>query len=105
MLYLRDDALPGVCWISDPETRYTRAGEVHIAYQVLGEGPVDVVLADMWFSNMDGQWDVPPLAEFRRRLASFSRLIMFDRCGWAFLIQWPSSRCRPSTPGWTICER
>jgi class 3 adenylate cyclase len=64
-----------------PETRYTRAGDVHIAYQVLGEGPVDVVLADMWFSNMDGQWDVPPLAEFRRRLATFSRLIMFDRRG------------------------
>jgi class 3 adenylate cyclase len=67
--------------IVTPETRYTRAGEVHIAYQVLGEGPVDIVLADQWFSNMDGQWDVPPLAEFRRRLASFSRLIMFDRRG------------------------
>jgi class 3 adenylate cyclase len=64
-----------------PETRYTRAGDVHIAYQVFGEGPVDVVLADQWFSNMDGQWDVPPLAELRRRLASFSRLIMFDRRG------------------------
>ena len=64
-----------------PETRYARAGDVHIAYQLLGEGPVDVVLADQWFSNMDGQWDVPPLAEFRRRLASFSRLIMFDRRG------------------------
>ncbi|MCA1675169.1 MAG: adenylate/guanylate cyclase domain-containing protein [Actinobacteria bacterium] len=64
-----------------PETRYARAGDVHIAYQLLGEGPVDVVLADMWFSNMDGQWDVPPLTEFRRRLASFSRLIMFDRRG------------------------
>jgi class 3 adenylate cyclase len=64
-----------------PETRYARAGNMHIAYQLLGEGPVDVVLADQWFSNMDGQWDVPPLAEFRRRLASFSRLIMFDRRG------------------------
>lgn len=64
-----------------PDTRYTRAGDVHIAYQLLGEGAVDVVLADQWFSNMDGQWDVPPLAELRRRLASFSRLIMFDRRG------------------------
>ena len=64
-----------------PETRYARAGDVHIAYQVLGEGPVDVVLADQWFSNMEAQWDVPPLAEFRRRLAAFSRLIMFDRRG------------------------
>jgi class 3 adenylate cyclase len=64
-----------------PETRYARAGDVHVAYQVLGEGPVDVVLADQWFSNMEAQWDVPVLAEFRRRLASFSRLIMFDRRG------------------------
>jgi class 3 adenylate cyclase len=64
-----------------PETRYARAGDVHIAHQVLGEGPVDVVLADQWFSNMEAQWDVPPLADLRRRLASFSRLIMFDRRG------------------------
>ncbi|HEX2141487.1 MAG TPA: alpha/beta hydrolase, partial [Candidatus Limnocylindria bacterium] len=64
-----------------PETRYTRAGDIHIAHQVLGEGAVDVILADQWFSNMDAQWDVPPLAELRRRLASFSRLIMFDRRG------------------------
>jgi class 3 adenylate cyclase len=64
-----------------PETRYARAGGAHIAYQVLGHGQVDIVLADQWFSHMDGQWDVPPIAEFRRRLSSFSRLIMFDKRG------------------------
>ena len=64
-----------------PETRYARAGGTHIAYQVLGDGPVDLVLADQWFSHMDGQWDVPPIAEFRRRLGAFSRLIMFDKRG------------------------
>ncbi|HJU51296.1 MAG TPA: adenylate/guanylate cyclase domain-containing protein [Acidimicrobiia bacterium] len=64
-----------------PETRYARAGDAHIAYQVLGEGPIDIVLLDQWFSHMDGQWDVAPAAEFRRRLASFSRLIMFDKRG------------------------
>jgi class 3 adenylate cyclase len=64
-----------------PETRYARAGGAHIAYQVIGHGPVDIVLADQWFSHMDGQWDVPPIAEFRRRLSSFSRLIMFDKRG------------------------
>jgi class 3 adenylate cyclase len=64
-----------------PETRYARAGGTHIAYQVLGDGPVDVVLADQWFSHMDGQWDVPPIAEFRHRLGAFSRLIMFDKRG------------------------
>ncbi len=64
-----------------PETRYARADGTHIAYQVLGHGPVDIVLADQWFSHMDSQWDVPPIAEFRRRLAEFSRLIMFDKRG------------------------
>ena len=64
-----------------PETRYARAGGTHIAYQVLGDGPVDIVLADQWFSHMDGQWDVPPIAEFRQRLGAFCRLIMFDKRG------------------------
>jgi len=64
-----------------PETRYALAGDVHLAYQVLGTGPVDVVLADQWFSHMDAQWDVPPLAELRQRLASFSTLILFDKRG------------------------
>jgi class 3 adenylate cyclase len=74
--------LPGrILFGVNPETRYTRAGDVHIAYQLLGEGAIDVILAEHWFSNMDAQWDVPPLAEFRRRMAAFSRLIMFDRRG------------------------
>jgi class 3 adenylate cyclase len=64
-----------------PETRYARAGDAHIAFQVLGKGPIDVVLADQWFSHMDAQWDVAPMAQFRERLASFSRLIMFDKRG------------------------
>jgi class 3 adenylate cyclase len=64
-----------------PETRYARAGDVHLAYQVDGEGPPDLVLADQWFSHMDAQWDVPPLATFRQRLSTFCRLIMFDKRG------------------------
>jgi class 3 adenylate cyclase len=64
-----------------PETRYARAGDVHLAYQVMGTGQLDIVLADQWFSHMDAQWDVPPLAELRRKLAAFSRLIMFDKRG------------------------
>jgi class 3 adenylate cyclase len=64
-----------------PETRYAKAGDAHIAYQVLGDGPIDVVLADQWFSHMEAQWEFPPLAAFRRRLASFSRVIMFDKRG------------------------
>jgi len=64
-----------------PETRYARAGDAHIAYQVVGHGPMDLVLADQWFSHMDAQWDVPPVAELRHRLSAFSRLILFDKRG------------------------
>jgi class 3 adenylate cyclase len=64
-----------------PETRYARSSGLHIAYQVVGDGPRDVVLIDQWFSNVDAQWRLPPLARFLGRLASFSRLILFDKRG------------------------
>jgi class 3 adenylate cyclase len=64
-----------------PETRYARLGDLHLAYQVVGDGPPDILLLDQWFGNLDAQWDVPPLAELRERLASFGRLIMFDKRG------------------------
>ena len=54
-----------------PETRYARNNGLHVAYQLVGDGPVDVVLLTQWFSNIDSQWDVPPLAAFIRRLARF----------------------------------
>ena len=64
-----------------PETRYARLGDLHLAYQVLGTGQPDVLMLDQWFSHMEAQWDVLPLAAFRERLASFARLIMFDKRG------------------------
>ena len=64
-----------------PETHYARRGNLHLAYQVLGKGPPDLLLLDQWFSHMEAQWDVQPLAEFRERLAAFGRLIMFDKRG------------------------
>jgi class 3 adenylate cyclase len=64
-----------------PQTRYARLGELHLAYQVIGDGPPDILLLDQWFGHVDAQWDVPPLAEFRERLATFGRLIMFDKRG------------------------
>ena len=64
-----------------PETRYVRLGDLHLAYQVLGEGPPDILLLDQWFGNVEAQWDVPPMAALRERLASFGRLIMFDKRG------------------------
>jgi class 3 adenylate cyclase len=64
-----------------PETQYARLGELHLAYQVLGEGPPDLLLLDQWFTHVDGGWDVPPMATLRERLASFGRLIIFDKRG------------------------
>jgi pimeloyl-ACP methyl ester carboxylesterase len=64
-----------------PETRYATSDGVRIAYQVLGEGPVDLVVVPGWVSNIDMFWDDPGVDEFFRRLASFSRLILFDKRG------------------------
>jgi class 3 adenylate cyclase len=64
-----------------PETRYARSGEVSIAYQVLGEGPFDLVYTPPFVSHVELAWDVPSAAAFFRRLASFCRLIRFDKRG------------------------
>jgi pimeloyl-ACP methyl ester carboxylesterase len=62
-------------------TRYAESGGVHIAYQVLGSGPVDLVLVPGWVSNLDVSREEPALEQFYGRLASFSRLIRFDKRG------------------------
>ena len=65
-----------------PETRYAKAADgVHIAYQTLGEGPVDLVWVMGWTSNIEAIWEEPNLARFLSTLASFSRLILFDKRG------------------------
>jgi pimeloyl-ACP methyl ester carboxylesterase len=64
-----------------PETKYARSGDVHIAYQVVGEGPLDLVYVRGWVSNLDYAWEEPSYARFINRLASFSRVILFDKRG------------------------
>ena len=64
-----------------PETHYARSGDVNIAYQVVGEGALDLVYVHGWVSNVEYGWEIPTLGGFLRRLASFSRLILFDRRG------------------------
>ena len=64
-----------------PETRYAHKGDAHIAYQVVGEGDLDLVLVSAWFSHVDGRWEITGFAHFLRRLAAFSRLISFDKHG------------------------
>ena len=66
---------------SPPETRYARSGDVNIAYQVLGSGSVDIVFVMGWVSHLEYFWTEPHFAAFLRRLASFSRLILFDKRG------------------------
>jgi pimeloyl-ACP methyl ester carboxylesterase len=64
-----------------PETRYAKSGDVNIAYQVVGEGPLDLVLVHGWVQSFDPGWEIEPISRFYRRLASFSRLILFDKRG------------------------
>ena len=64
-----------------PETHYAKSGDVNIAYQVLGEGPIDLVYVPGWVSHIEYGWEQPLVARFFRRLASFSRLILFDKRG------------------------
>ena len=58
-------------------TRYAQSGDVNVAYQVVGEGPRDLVYVPVWISNIEVMWEEPSMAEFLRRLVSFSRLILF----------------------------
>jgi hypothetical protein len=53
-----------------PETRYAKSGEVHVAYQVVGTGPVDVVLVPGFVSHVEGWWEEPLCAQFFQRLAT-----------------------------------
>jgi pimeloyl-ACP methyl ester carboxylesterase len=65
-----------------PDTRYAWIGDSAIAYQVVGDGAIDLVYLPPSFSNLDVHWEYPPHARFLERLASFSRLIIVDRRGW-----------------------
>ena len=64
-----------------PETMYARSGDVNIAYQVIGDAPLDLVFVMGWVSHMEYFWREPNFARFLLRLASFSRLILFDKRG------------------------
>jgi class 3 adenylate cyclase len=64
-----------------PETRYARNGDAYIAYQTVGEGPLDLVYSGGLITNVDLCWDFPEVERFYMRMASFGRLIIFDRRG------------------------
>jgi pimeloyl-ACP methyl ester carboxylesterase/DNA-binding winged helix-turn-helix (wHTH) protein len=64
-----------------PETMYARSGDVNIAYQVIGDAPLDLVFVMGWVSHLEYFWREQSFARFLLRLASFSRLILFDKRG------------------------
>jgi len=65
----------------DVVTKYVRSGDAQVAYQLVGEGPLDGVVVPSFFSNIEIDWELPPRARFLEGLASFARLIQFDRRG------------------------
>ena len=83
---------------SIPVTRYAKSGDVHVAYQVEGSGPPLVLVAD-WFGHLDTRREWPPYAHALRRLASFSRLIGFDKRGTGLSDPVPTGRL-PSLEDW-----
>ena len=64
-----------------PRTQYTKSGNVSIAYQVSGDGPIDLVYAQGWITNVEYAWENPDYARHLMRLGAFSRVIRFDRRG------------------------
>ncbi len=63
------------------QVNYAKSGKVHIAYRTVGEGPMDLVVVPGWVTHLEAHWDDPLVWRFAERLASFSRLIMFDKRG------------------------
>src|SRR4029453_2735800 len=64
-----------------PVTRYAKSGDVHIAYQVFGEGPLNLVFAPPGFTNGGHWWDEPEVSRWLLRLARYARVVMFDKRG------------------------
>lgn len=64
-----------------PETQYAQSGDFSIAYQVVGDGPVDIILVPGIISHIDFQHELPGYTRFLRRLAKFARVVTFDKRG------------------------
>jgi pimeloyl-ACP methyl ester carboxylesterase len=67
--------------MTSPPTRYAKSGDASIAYQVVGDGPIDVVLVLGFATHLELQWESPAFAQFFDRIGSFSRLVIFDKRG------------------------
>jgi class 3 adenylate cyclase len=83
-----------------PDTRYARSRAGSVAYQIVGEGPLDLVFVPWWATNVDVMWEEPTIARFLRRLATFSRLLCFDKRGTGVSDPLPVSSL-PTLEEWT----
>jgi hypothetical protein len=84
-----------------PDVQYARSGDVSIAYQVVGESPIDVVFFRGTTGDLLSTWDQPLLVRHVEGLASCSRVLMLDKRGTGFSDR--VGRRRRSRPGWTTC--
>jgi pimeloyl-ACP methyl ester carboxylesterase len=64
-----------------PNTRYAKSGNGHVAYQVFGEGQIDLAFVPGFISNIENYWEEPGFARWLRKLAGFARVITFDKRG------------------------
>ena len=88
----RVEDAPGTLAHPAPSVHYARSGDVNIAYQVVGRGPVDFVFVMGWVSHLEYFWNEPAFARFLSRLARMSRLILFDKRGTGLSDAVPTSR-------------
>ncbi|MEZ5264237.1 MAG: hypothetical protein R2755_21235 [Acidimicrobiales bacterium] len=83
--------------MATPPVHYTRVDGISLAYQVVGDRPIDVILVDEWATPLEGRWDVPAIAGRLDRLASFAQVISFDKRSIGLSDHWPAEEM--ATPG------
>lgn len=76
--------------MNSPRIEYTQVDGINLAYQVVGDGPLDLILVDEWATPLEARWDVPAIASRLDRLASFARVISFDKRGIGLSDPWPT---------------
>ena len=86
----------------EPETRYARLGDDRIAYQVVGDGPVDLVMSRGSFSTLDATWSMADTSAPYLRLASVCRLILFDRLGTGWFVDRGSHHLKGVEGEWQL---
>jgi hypothetical protein len=88
-----------------PETRYALSGDVNIAYQVMGDGPVDIILVPGFISHIEFRHELPGHTAFLRRLSSFARVVTLDyRTGYPTRLR-SNSEWMTFAPSWMLSVR